>query len=355
MYAEWRTVRHKCHPHREVLSPYIGDTVFDFKYNESVGFKLINEMTNKTEVVQSEYEELNTSSSAIPSSNGIDADTLKNFYPQIIQVPIGLFVNTRTTAYSLECPSTTQRNPTSIAICHPTSYGPPVLEIPLQVPKEKSATIHQLAAREAILDIEESRGWIYSPTTSETQTLAEKETIRLGEAFQIMNEWCSFVAVRSSDEGSLNEKPFQPSPSDANLSTIILPKTPPPKLDSAAMLNALKNNRPNTDERTIGGHRRQAFMEPPPVRPRIQSIPDDMQFRCLSDTSDTIVLPLTVNKPSPVNPRLQPSQDNTKLRPSSGVKIFTLPIITLPVPVVYSLYNPILVPALIDLQSFDGP
>ncbi|TGO23059.1 hypothetical protein BPAE_0145g00080 [Botrytis paeoniae] len=243
---------------RGALSPHIGDAVFDFKYDEDDDFKLVDKITDKTEVLQSEHGELNTSSSAVPGSNDIDTDTLENFHPQIIQVPRrmpSLFANTRTTAYLLLCPSTTQRNPTSIAIRHPSSDGPPTLEIPIQVLKEKNATIHQLAAREAILDIEESRGWMYSPTTSETQTLAEKETILLGEAFQIMNQWCSFVAVRSSDKESLNKKLFPPSLSDANLSAVIIPRTPPPKLDSAAMLTPLKNNRPNTDGCAIGGHR----------------------------------------------------------------------------------------------------
>ncbi|TEY86653.1 hypothetical protein BOTCAL_0004g00070 [Botryotinia calthae] len=345
------------HMLRGALSPHIGDAVLDFKYDEDEDFKSVDKITDKREVLQSENEELDTSSSAVPGSNDIHTDTFETFHPQIIQAPHRmpvLFANTRTTAYLLMCPRTTQRNPTSIALRHSSSDGPPIFEIPIQVLKEKSATIHQLAAREAILDIEDSRGWMYSQITSETQTLAEKETVRLGEAFQIMNKWCSFVAVRSSDKEFLKEKLFPPNLSDANLSAIIIPMTPPPKLGVAATLAALQNNRPDTDRRPMASPSRQAWMQSPPVRPRLQSITDNMQFRSLSRTPDTVTLPTIVSQPSPVSPKPQSSQENTKPRPSSGVKIVTLPIITPPVPVVYPLSNTMSALALIDLQSFDG-
>ncbi|KAF7917175.1 uncharacterized protein EAE98_010280 [Botrytis deweyae] len=180
---------------RGALSPQTWNAVLDFRYDEDDDFKLIDKVTEKSEVLRSEHERSNTSSSSVPGPNNKNTDTSETFYPQIIQAPHimpGLFAEIRTTCLSF------------YVIRHLTDY-----QFSKFQSTEKVPTIHQLAARKAIQEIEQSRGWMHSQTTSETQTLVEKEIVRLGERFQIMNKLYSFVAVRSSDEEILNKKLFK--------------------------------------------------------------------------------------------------------------------------------------------------
>ena len=150
-----------------------------------------------------------------------DGDThdLPNLQPpKLLQAPHkipSLVPFSRTTVYILMGPETIQRNPTSVVLRATSSHGPLVLDIPIEVLPERDQTIHQLAARKASQDLEESRGWIYDgeatngilikdkyPTV--LHLLVEKEAVRLGEMFQVANKWCSFVAV-STENGKITE------------------------------------------------------------------------------------------------------------------------------------------------------
>ena len=76
------------------------------------------------------------------------------------------------------------------------------MEVPERmVLTERGTTIHQLAARKAAQDLEESRRWVFDDANkiADVQNLAEREAARLGETFQVVNKWCSFVAVSSND------------------------------------------------------------------------------------------------------------------------------------------------------------
>ncbi|KAF7916341.1 hypothetical protein BELL_0166g00120 [Botrytis elliptica] len=133
------------------------NAVLDFRYDEDDGFKLIDKVTEKSEVLRSEHERSSTSFSSVPGPNNKDTDTSETFYPQIIQAPHimpGLFAEIRTTVYLLICPRITQRNPVPIILRHSQSDRLPILEIPVPVLTEKVPTIHQLAARKAIQEIE---------------------------------------------------------------------------------------------------------------------------------------------------------------------------------------------------------
>ncbi|KAJ8062371.1 hypothetical protein OCU04_008915 [Sclerotinia nivalis] len=144
---------------RGALSPHIADAIFEVKYEEDDDFELVDKVTDKMEILLSKHEELNTSS-PVPGSNSKDVDASELYYPPIIQAPHkipGLFADTRTTVYLLMCPRTIPRHPTSITLRRSSSDEPPILEIPIQVLPEKSTTIHQLAARKAMEDLEDSQ------------------------------------------------------------------------------------------------------------------------------------------------------------------------------------------------------
>ncbi|KAH7420060.1 hypothetical protein BKA64DRAFT_32173 [Cadophora sp. MPI-SDFR-AT-0126] len=76
-----------------------------------------------------------------------------------------------------------------------------LLKFQLKFLQNEEQTIHQLAARKAAQDLEESRGWVFEDANkiADVQNLAEKEAVRLGETFQVVNKWCSFGAVSLKD------------------------------------------------------------------------------------------------------------------------------------------------------------
>src|SRR6266480_2910442 len=70
--------------------------------------------------------------------------------------------------------------------------------------------VHQLAARQTILELEEGRGWLQSATDSAGKLLkthlegqfsdiVEREAVRLGVRFQVQSKWTSFVAVEKKE------------------------------------------------------------------------------------------------------------------------------------------------------------
>lgn len=75
----------------------------------------------------------------------------------------------------------------------------------------KGETIHQLAARKAVIEIEEGRSWLYETVDANGTKLKEKmegrwgdmvecEAVRLGIEFQVGGKWCSFVALEDNNK-----------------------------------------------------------------------------------------------------------------------------------------------------------
>lgn len=162
--------------------------------------------------------------------------------PKLLQAPATippLFPFNRMTFYLLLGPQTSQKK-----VCHMRAYnsqskhttnlsqvysvtlrassteGPLELEIPISSNCNTGTTIHQLAARRSIQDLEEGRGWLQlaSPsTTFGTQLLkakfqsrfdevVEREVVRLSEKFQVASQYTSFVAL---DEKTGNAQPIE--------------------------------------------------------------------------------------------------------------------------------------------------
>lgn len=138
--------------------------------------------------------------------------------PRLLQVPSEippLYVLNRTTVYLLMGPECSHRTPKSVVLRGTSKHGPLELEIPIQVLEEKGELVHQLAAKKAIAELEQGRGWLKyardrftderldSKYEGRFDEMVEREAVRLGVQFQVGGKWCSFVAVekREGDAG----------------------------------------------------------------------------------------------------------------------------------------------------------
>ena len=137
--------------------------------------------------------------------------------PRYLQAPASippLFPFNRTTVYILlsgDDDTISKRIPASALLKATSAHGPLELEIPVTVLPEPGETIHQLAARKAVKELEEGRGWIAQAKSEKGELLkeefeghfsdmVEREAVRLGVKFQVGGKWCSFVAVQDDEE-----------------------------------------------------------------------------------------------------------------------------------------------------------
>ncbi|WPH04956.1 Hypothetical protein R9X50_00785300 [Acrodontium crateriforme] len=145
--------------------------------------------------------------------------------PKLLQAPSSippLFPFNRTTVYLLLGPETEQRPVSSITLRAKCSAGPLELNIPVHE-KETTAipAIHQLAARKAIQELEENRGWLHTVTGNDDKgetvlvkkkyesrfdELVEREVVKLGEKYQVASKWTSFVAVEDKTQDEDREQ-----------------------------------------------------------------------------------------------------------------------------------------------------
>ncbi|KAJ9500986.1 hypothetical protein H2202_003544 [Exophiala xenobiotica] len=140
--------------------------------------------------------------------------------PKVLQTPYkipALFPFNRTTAYLILGPDAPQKTPKAVTLRGTSEHGPLELEIPIQ-DAGVGETIHQLAAKKAILELEEGRGWIAevrndsgelfkSAHQGKWDLMVEREAVRLGVKFQVGGKWCSFVAVEKNARDESNPSP----------------------------------------------------------------------------------------------------------------------------------------------------
>jgi hypothetical protein len=140
--------------------------------------------------------------------------------PKIIQAPQSipsLFAFNRTNAYLLLGPEAPKATPKSVVLRGTSSHGPLELEIPIQILEQPGESIHQLAAKKAISELEQGRGWlpeakdesgtlIKSKFEGRFSDMVEREAVRLGVQFQVGGKWCSFVAVESNKQAKPKEE-----------------------------------------------------------------------------------------------------------------------------------------------------
>ncbi|CAI7578931.1 unnamed protein product [Penicillium pancosmium] len=132
--------------------------------------------------------------------------------PSIIQAPVELpplFPFIRSTVYILFSGDVSSF-PETIKLRARSDHGPLELDIPVQ-DIGLGETIHQLAAKRAMGELEEGHGWIHtskdvhgalitSRWESRVEELVQNECERLGVRFQIAGKHCSFVAVQDSHQ-----------------------------------------------------------------------------------------------------------------------------------------------------------
>ncbi|MCJ1404703.1 hypothetical protein MMC11_007929 [Xylographa trunciseda] len=217
------------------LSPHVMDYSLEVKYGvekEDDEFEMVevfDKVTEdlKTSVAEAEKEKpkpqspislFDTSETStheekpIPSGDRY-ADLPDLLPPKLIQAPHKippLFPFNRTSVYLLMSPDTMQKNPISVILRGTSTHGPLELEIPVEVLSVPGETIHQLAAKKVMQELEEGRGWIFDAKDdkgvllsknlpSKFSDMVEREAVRLGVQFQIAGKSCSFVAVGEND------------------------------------------------------------------------------------------------------------------------------------------------------------
>ncbi|KAK0865414.1 hypothetical protein LTS02_005395 [Friedmanniomyces endolithicus] len=164
--------------------------------------------------------------------------------PPLFQAPATippLFPFNRTTLYLLLGPETPQKHISAIVLRATSAQGPLELRIPVDYLESSGnaavPTVHQLAARKAIQDLEAGSGWLSTATTPATDStdfdgpgvaikerypsrfdeLLEREAVRLGEKFQVAGKWTSFVAVQEGGSAAEETSERTRSPLDAEV------------------------------------------------------------------------------------------------------------------------------------------
>lgn len=231
------------------LTPHITDYTLEIKYdkaNEAAGpetepqeddFELVEKVMDALtidvqdlpeKVDEAKLQDLKTSISLFDSSVKNEDLEMKDAsddlekekaslppvdVPKYLQTPFDippLFPFHRTTAYVMLSEETPDREPKSVILKGTSRQGPLELEIPITKVDQNSATLHQLAARKAVQELEDGKGWLYHAKDAKGQPLhdkwaakfsyiAKREAVRLGVEYQVGGKWCSFVAVSDDD------------------------------------------------------------------------------------------------------------------------------------------------------------
>lgn len=138
--------------------------------------------------------------------------------PKLMQTPQKvppLYPFSRTNVYVLISPEAAQGSIKSVILKGSCIESPFKMEIPIEVLLERGEIIHQLAAKKAVAELEEGRGWlvhakdekgviIKEKYCARFQTMVEREAVRLGIQYQIAGKFTSFVATETDPENPKN-------------------------------------------------------------------------------------------------------------------------------------------------------
>ena len=228
------------------LTPHTTDYSLEVEYGDPADeFEMIERVTDSLEVMLSEkstpkiadekqqkqpisfFDQATQQSGQEkpPSAGNDDTDPYAHLpditAPRIIQTPQKiptLFPFSRTSVYLLFSGESSQRTPKNVILRAKSDHGPLELKIGVEILSQPHQTIHQLAARKAIQEMEEGRGWIFEAKDqngtlikdtqpSRFDDMVQREAVRLGVKFQVGGKWCSFVAVRGNPSESKDSAP----------------------------------------------------------------------------------------------------------------------------------------------------
>ncbi|KAJ5547755.1 hypothetical protein N7513_004989 [Penicillium frequentans] len=208
------------------LTPHIYDYKLEVDYDNTVDQDF--EIVNPASLSSTKTERRGRTASCSPISlfsddfkeqasssvlEGASVDTLPVYYsPKTIQAPHKippLYPFIRTTAYLLLDPES-DRIPRSLTFTATSKQGPLCLRIPI-TDIGKGETIHQLASRKAVVELEERHGWLedvkddsgnpFKQLHSQTQEqIVARECQNLGIKYQITGKYCSFVALEDDPD-----------------------------------------------------------------------------------------------------------------------------------------------------------
>lgn len=229
------------------LTPHIHDYTLEVKYDkEDDEFEMIESVTDCLKDLVTSTPDSKSSNSkksislfskqtsvedAAPPAGRYDHLPVVGI-PKLLQVPHkipSLYPFNRTTVYLLMSAEACQRTPRAVVLRATSDHGPLELEIPVH-DVGVGETVHQLAAKKAIHELEEGRGWITEAKDTNGKLIkqkhegrwdemVEREAVRLGVQFQVGGKWCSFVAVETNSktgESSENEMELEKSSSSQN-------------------------------------------------------------------------------------------------------------------------------------------
>ena len=142
--------------------------------------------------------------------------------PKVLQAPNRippLFAFHRTTVYLFLGPDSPQQNPKSVLLRGTSEHGPLELDITVQ-DVGHGLSVHQLAAKKAVHELEQGRGWITEAKCNDGKLLKQKyegrwdlmierECVRLGTQFQVAGKYCSFVAVQKKEGENKADEEFE--------------------------------------------------------------------------------------------------------------------------------------------------
>ena len=131
--------------------------------------------------------------------------------PKLMQTPQNipsLYPFSRTNVYVLMSPDAAQGTIKSVILKGSSAEIPFELEVSIEVLPERTEIIHQIAAKKAITELEEGRGWlvyaedekgvpIKEKHSAHFQSMVEREVVRLGIQYQIAGKFTSFVATET--------------------------------------------------------------------------------------------------------------------------------------------------------------
>jgi len=107
-------------------------------------------------------------------------------------------------------PTDEKRRPEALLLKGTSPDGPLELEISVQILDNPGETIHQLAAKKAVQELEEGRGWLQEAKLEDGTSVKDKfpsymhelvrrEAVRLGVKYQVGSKYCSFVAIEKDE------------------------------------------------------------------------------------------------------------------------------------------------------------
>ena len=216
------------------LTPDYGSCTMEIQYEQNdEDYVLVERVTDSLQVMLiddedspgKQLEQELKSSASVAANDVADRDTTMSdaeshlpviVKPKLLQTPQTippLYPLSRLTIYILISPDAPSAIPKSVvlrgsAVGHPFDMIIPVEKLP-----QASETIHQLATKRAMVELEEGRGWLVHAKDDAGialkekhrdvfDTLVEREAIRLGTEYQIAGKHTSFVAVESNQDSN---------------------------------------------------------------------------------------------------------------------------------------------------------